>query len=69
MDRPDLHGRLMVQATIGPAGRVLSTSASSTVEGGARLQACILSAFQSWTFPSPAGGVNGFISVPFTVDQ
>jgi serine/threonine-protein kinase len=65
MDHPDLRGRLTIQATISPAGRVLSTSATNTVEGGARLQSCVLSSFQSWTFPAPAGGVNGTVTKTF----
>jgi hypothetical protein len=35
------------------------------VEGGARLQSCLLAAFKSWQFPRPAGGVNGSISYSF----
>jgi serine/threonine-protein kinase len=65
MDRPDLHGRMTVQATISPTGRVLSASANNAIEGGARLQSCIISAFQSWTFPAPAGGVNGAVAKTF----
>jgi hypothetical protein len=62
MDRPDLHGRVTVRATVGPSGNVISASATNSLEGGARLQSCIVSAFQTWTFPAPAGGVNGSVS-------
>jgi len=68
MDHPDLRGKIVVQARVNPAGRVLSTSVNSTVEEGARLQACVVSAFQSWTFPSPTGGVNGMISYSFVFE-
>ena len=68
MEQPDLHGRLTVQATINPAGRVVSASATNTVEGGARLQACVVSAFQSWTFPAPTGGINGNVSYSFVFE-
>jgi len=65
MDKADLHGSLTVQASISPTGHVTSTSATSTVEGGARLQSCVLSAFQNWTFPPPAGGVSGTVVKKF----
>jgi hypothetical protein len=68
MDHPDLHGRLTVQARINPAGRVLSTSVTNGVDEGARLSACVVSAFQSWTFPVPAGGVNGNVSYSFVFE-
>jgi hypothetical protein len=68
MDHADLHGRLTVQATVSPAGKVLSTSANNTVENGARLQSCVLSAFQSWTFPAPAGGVTGTVTKTFVFE-
>ena len=68
MDHFDLHGRIVVQARVNPAGRVLSTSVNSTVEEGARLQACVVSAFQSWAFPAPTGGINGSISYSFVFE-
>ena len=68
MDRADLHGRLTIQARIGPTGQVLSTSATNNIEGGSRLQACVTSAFQNWTFPAPAGGVEGTISKTFVFE-
>jgi len=68
MDQPDLHGRLTVQATISPAGRVVSASATHTLEGGARLQTCVVSAFQTWTFPAPTGGINGSITYSFVFE-
>ena len=68
MDRADLRGRLTVEITIGPLGRVLSASATRSIEGGARLQACVLSALESWTFPPPAGGVAGSFSKTFVFE-
>ena len=68
MDRPDLRGTLTVQANISPTGHVTSTSATSNIEGGARLQACVVSAFQGWTFPPPAGGVSGTLVKKFVFE-
>jgi hypothetical protein len=68
MERPDLHGRLSIQATVDPSGQVLSATPTSTIEGGARLEACVLSAFQGWTFPAPAGGVKGSFKYSFSFE-
>ena len=68
MDRPDLHGSLTVQASISPTGHVTSSSATSTIEGGSRLQSCVVSAFQSWTFPPPAGGISGTVAKKFVFE-
>ncbi|HEY3593793.1 MAG TPA: AgmX/PglI C-terminal domain-containing protein, partial [Polyangiaceae bacterium] len=68
MDRTDLHGRLTVQAVVGPTGHVLSASATNTIEGGGRLRVCVLSAVESWTFPAPAGGVNGAVTRTFVFE-
>jgi TonB family protein len=68
MDHADLHGKVTIQATVSPAGKVLSTSVNNTVENGARLQSCVLSAFQSWTFPAPAGGGTGTITKSFVFE-
>jgi eukaryotic-like serine/threonine-protein kinase len=68
MEQPEIHGRLTVQAKVSPAGRVLSTSATNNVEGGARLQSCVVSAFQTWTFPAPSGGVNGNVTYSFVFE-
>ncbi len=68
MERPDLRGRLVVKATIDPTGRVLVVSPTRTVDGGARLQACVLDVFRGWTFPPPSGGVNGNITYAFSFE-
>ena len=68
MERPDLHGRLVVRATVDPIGRVVSVSPTSTIEAGGRLEACVVSAFRDWTFPKPAGGVKGDITYSFSFE-
>ena len=39
-----------------------------TVEGGARLQTCVVSAFKTWTFPAPTGGVDGNVTYSFVFE-
>lgn len=68
MERSDLHGRLVVKALLDASGNVVTASATRTIDGGARLQACVLSAFQSWTFPSPGGGAKAPISYSFSFE-
>lgn len=68
MERPDLHGRLTVRATVDPIGRVVSVSPTSTIEAGGRLEACVVSAFRDWAFPKPVGGVKGDITYSFSFE-
>jgi hypothetical protein len=68
MEHSDLRGRLTIHAVLDPAGQVLSVSPVTNIEGGARLQACVAAAFQSWIFPVPSGGVKGNIVYSFLFD-
>jgi serine/threonine protein kinase len=68
MEHPDLQGRLSVRATVDPTGHVISAAVTKGIPGGARLDTCVLSAFESWTFPAPAGGVNGIVVYSFVFE-
>ena len=68
MEKPDLHGRVVVGAAIGLSGEVLSASVTSTTANSSRLETCLLGAFNRWVFPVPAGGVNGNVSYTFVFD-
>ena len=68
MERPELRGRFAVRATIDPNGRVLAVSPTSVLDGGGRLGTCVVAAFERWTFPQPAGGVNGNITYSFSFE-
>ena len=68
MERTDLHGRLTVRASIDAGGRVLSVTPTAVMNGGGRLQACVVGVFQKWTFPPPAGGVKGTFSYSFAFE-
>ncbi len=69
MEHPDLHGRVIIHAVIDPNGRVASVSPTSSISDGARLQSCLVRAFKSWVFPSPAGGVNGNVTYSFSFES
>jgi TonB family protein len=61
----DLQGRLVVQFTISPAGRVLAALLQSSTLGVASLDACVVGAVRRWEFPQPAGGGLVSVSYPF----
>jgi hypothetical protein len=64
----ELHGHLNVSATIDPTGHVISVWPTSSIEGGSRLQACVLGAFKDWVFAPPVGGVKGRIKYSFSFE-
>lgn len=68
MEHADLHGRLIVRATVDANGRVASLSPTTSIENAGRLQACVVSAFRSWTFPAPSGGSTAQISYAFVFE-
>jgi outer membrane biosynthesis protein TonB len=68
MEHADLHGRLTVRASIDPGGRVLSVTPTAVMQGGGRLQTCVVELFGRWSFPPPAGGVKGTITYSFSFE-
>ena len=68
MEHNDLRGRLTVRATLDPSGHVLTAAPTAVMEGGGRLQTCVVAAFQHWTFPQPTGGVKGTITYSFSFE-
>jgi NmrA-like family len=69
MEHPDLHGRLTIHALIDPTGQVISLFPTSGIDGGARLQSCLVAAFKSWAFPHPTGGFNGNVTYSFSFES
>lgn len=53
---PNIGGKLVVQFTIGTAGRVTSASVVSDSVGSPAVGQCVVSRIQSWRFPKPDGG-------------
>ncbi|WP_394841501.1 TonB family protein [Pendulispora brunnea] len=68
LERNDLRGKVVVSATISPQGQVLSANVANSTANSTRLEQCLISAFQGWTFPAPAGGVNGSVTYTFNFD-
>jgi TonB family protein len=59
MFRPDVHGKITVRAQLTATGKVSSADVAATTADDSRLEACVVAAFKSWSFPPPAGGAPG----------
>ncbi|MCY1016514.1 AgmX/PglI C-terminal domain-containing protein [Pyxidicoccus sp. MSG2] len=64
LKQPGLAGKVVLEWTIGAAGRVVAAKTKSSTLSNAAVEACILSSLKSWTFPAPKGGVV-IITYPF----
>jgi TonB family protein len=62
---PDLEGRVAVQFTIGPTGRVPVAVVKESSLGDPHVGTCIAKAVKRWSFPEPAGGGNVVVTYPF----
>ncbi len=62
---PSLGGRLVVQFTIAPTGRVLASLLQSSTVGSPAVDACVVQAVKRWEFPQPEGGGLVMVSYPF----
>jgi TonB family protein len=54
--KPELSGRVTVQFTISPAGKVIKSELQDSRLKDARVEKCVVKAFRSWEFPKPPGG-------------
>lgn len=64
---PALGGRVNVQFTISPTGKVpVAVVASSTLDHDAT-ETCIAKAVKRWKFPKPQGGGNVVVTYPFVL--
>jgi TonB family protein len=63
--RPALEGRLVVQFTIAPKGRVLASALGSSTLGAPAVESCVVQAVKRWDFPEPQGGGLAIVSYPF----
>jgi TonB family protein len=64
---PALSGRVVVQFTIGPTGRVLVGLLQSSTLGAPSVEACVVGAVRRWEFPQPAGGGLVAVTYPFAL--
>jgi hypothetical protein len=64
LKEPSLAGKVVLEWTIGGAGRVVAAKTRSSTLNNASVEACILNSLKGWAFPAPKGGVV-IISYPF----
>jgi TonB family protein len=62
---PALAGRVVVQFTIAPTGRVIVAALQGSSLGAPAVEQCIVRATQRWEYPRPSGGGLVVVSYPF----
>ena len=65
---PNLEGKVTIQFTIGPAGRITSIDVTSNSTGEASIGACITQKVKGWRFDPPDNGSVTF-SYPFILSR
>ncbi|NUN14739.1 MAG: TonB family protein [Myxococcales bacterium] len=63
---PDTDGKVTIQFTIGPAGRVTSVEVTQNSTGSDELANCIVAKVKGWVFPKPENGSVTF-AYPFVL--
>ncbi len=62
---PSLSGRLVVQFTIAPTGRVLAALLATSTLGNVAVESCVVAAVRRWEFPAPQAGGLASVTYPF----
>ncbi len=63
--QPNLSGRVVVQFSIDPTGKVEKANVQSSSVNDGNLEKCIVSKLVTWKFPKPKGGTHVTVSYPF----
>ena len=66
---PSIEGRVIVQWTIDPTGRVQGSSVASSTLRDASVESCIAQAVRRWSFPQPDGGSMVGVNYPFLLQS
>jgi TonB family protein len=62
---PSIGGRVAVDFTIGPAGRITMAKVAQTSLGSKYVENCMIAKMRTWQFPKPVGKVNVDVLYPF----
>jgi TonB family protein len=62
---PSLYGRVLVQFTILPSGKVAQASILRSTMNNENVPGCILTRVRGWTFPKPYKGASVIVKYPF----
>jgi len=63
--QPSIGGRVAVDFTIGPAGRITVAKVAQSSLGSKFVESCMLAKMKTWQFPRPVGNVNVDVLYPF----
>ncbi len=66
---PSARGRVVVQFSISPTGRVPMAVVAEMTIADARVGQCMARAVRRWRFPKRDGDANAIVSYPFTLDS
>jgi len=64
---PSLEGRVAIQFTIGPTGKVPVAVVASTTLSDKKVGQCIAKSVKRWKFPKPTGGGVVVVTYPFVL--
>jgi Ca-activated chloride channel homolog len=67
-EKSELQGRVSVKFVISPTGSVLAAARSSSTIADAKAEHCIVAAVRRWRFPTPEGGGNVVVTIPFVLE-
>lgn len=67
--KPTIGGRVAVDFTIGPAGRITMAKVSQSSLGSKFVETCMLDKMRTWQFPKPVGKVNVDVLYPFELTR
>lgn len=67
--KPSIGGRVAVDFTIGPAGRITTAKVAESSLGSKFVETCMLDKMRSWQFPKPVGKVNVDVLYPFNLTR
>jgi TonB family protein len=66
---PDLKGRVSIQFTIGPNGKVAVAVVQESTLADASVGQCMAKAVKRWVFPKPDDGGNVVVTYPFVLES
>ncbi|MGZ3806208.1 MAG: TonB family protein [Pseudobdellovibrionaceae bacterium] len=67
--QPAIGGRVAVDFTIGPAGRITLAKVAQSSLGSKFVENCMLDKMRTWQFPKPVGKVNVDVLYPFELTR
>lgn len=67
--QPSIGGRVAVDFTIGPSGRITTAKVSQSSLKSQFVESCMLAKMKTWQFPKPVGKVNVDVLYPFELTR